>query len=91
MEGTTQRHDNTLIVTARIGGFEVKIVLVDQGSGAEVIIVINTIPFRLEWPEYLVPVSKPKQRPPVFHLGWNFGPFRAISEFRSVLVNTGRD
>jgi len=35
LEGTTQSHDNALIVTARIGGFVIKRVLVDQGSGAK--------------------------------------------------------
>ena len=29
LEGTTQLHDNALIVTARIGGFVIKRVLVD--------------------------------------------------------------
>lgn len=36
LEGTTQPHDNALVVTARIGGFVIKNVLVDQGSGVEV-------------------------------------------------------
>ena len=36
LEGTIQPHDNALIVTARINGFIVKRVLIDQGSGAEV-------------------------------------------------------
>ena len=36
LEETTQLHDDTLVVTARIGSFVVKRVLVDQGSGAEV-------------------------------------------------------
>ena len=35
LEGTTQSHDNALIVTARIGGFVIKRGLVDQGSGAK--------------------------------------------------------
>ena len=34
--GTIQPHDDTLVVTARINGFIVKRVLIDQGSGAEV-------------------------------------------------------
>ena len=36
LEGTIQLHDDALVVTARINGFIVKRVLVDQGSGAEV-------------------------------------------------------
>ena len=36
MEGTTQPHDDALMVTAWINGYIVKKVLVDQGSGAEV-------------------------------------------------------
>ena len=34
---TIQRHDNALVVTLRIGGYNVKRVLVDQGSGIEII------------------------------------------------------
>ncbi|XP_030958453.1 uncharacterized protein LOC115980331 [Quercus lobata] len=34
---TIQSHDDTLIITLRIGGYDVKRVIVDQGSGAEVI------------------------------------------------------
>ena len=35
-EGTLQPHDDALVVTIRIGGYDVKRVLVDQGSGAEI-------------------------------------------------------
>ena len=35
-EGTFQPHDDALIVTIRIGGYDVKRVPVDQGSGAEI-------------------------------------------------------
>ena len=34
LEGTIQPHDDVLVVTARINGFIVKRVMVDQGSGA---------------------------------------------------------
>ena len=37
LEGMTQPHDDALVVTVRINGFIVKRVLVDQGSGVEVI------------------------------------------------------
>ena len=37
LEGTIQPHDNALVVIAQINGFIVKRVLIDQGSGAEVI------------------------------------------------------
>ena len=36
LEGTIQPHDDALVVTARIGGFLVKRVMIDQGSGADV-------------------------------------------------------
>ena len=34
--GTVQPHDDALVVTLRIGGYDVKRELVDQGSGAEI-------------------------------------------------------
>ena len=34
--GTLQPHDDALVVTIKIGGYNVKRVLVDQGSGAEI-------------------------------------------------------
>ena len=34
--GTLQPHDDTLIVTLKIRGYDVKRVLVDQGSGAKI-------------------------------------------------------
>ena len=37
LEGTIQPHDNALVVIAQINGFIVNRVLIDQGSGAEVI------------------------------------------------------
>ena len=36
LEGTIQPHDDALMITARISGFLVKRVMVDQGSGADV-------------------------------------------------------
>ena len=36
LEGTVQPHDDALVVTARIGGFLVKKVMIDQGSGDDV-------------------------------------------------------
>ena len=33
---TIQPHDDTLVVTLRIGGYDVKRVLVDQGSAVEI-------------------------------------------------------
>jgi len=34
--GTIQPHDNALVVTLRIGGYDVKRVMVDQGSDVEI-------------------------------------------------------
>ena len=34
--GTIQLHDDALMVTLKIGGYDVKRVMVDQGSGAEI-------------------------------------------------------
>ena len=34
--GTIQPHDDALVVTLRIGGYDVKRVMVDQGSGIEI-------------------------------------------------------
>ena len=34
--GTIQPHDDALVITLRIGGYDVKIVMVDQGSAAEI-------------------------------------------------------
>ena len=36
-QGTIQPHDDALVVTLRIGGYDVKRVMVDQGSAAEII------------------------------------------------------
>ena len=36
LEGTVQPHDDALVVTARISGFLVKRVMIDQGSGVDV-------------------------------------------------------
>ena len=41
--------------------------------------VAYSVPFRPEWRENLVPVCKPVQGNPSFHLGLNFGVFRVIS------------
>ena len=35
-QGTLQPHDDALVVTIRIGGYDVRRVLVDQGSGVEI-------------------------------------------------------
>ena len=34
--GTIQHHDDTLVITLRIGGYDVKRVMVDQGNAAEI-------------------------------------------------------
>ena len=35
-QGTIQLHDDTLVVTLRIGGYDVKRAMIDQGSAAEI-------------------------------------------------------
>ena len=37
LEGRIQPHDDALVITARINGFLMKRVMIDQGSGADVI------------------------------------------------------
>ena len=34
--GTIQPHDDALVITLRIGGYDIKRVMVDQGSGVEI-------------------------------------------------------
>ena len=34
--GTIQPHDNALVITLRIGGYDVKRMMVEQSSGAEI-------------------------------------------------------
>lgn len=36
LEGTSQPHNDALIITCQVGGFLVKRIMVDQGSGAEI-------------------------------------------------------
>ena len=36
LEGMSQLHDDALVVTSQIGGFLVKRVMIDQGSGAKI-------------------------------------------------------
>ena len=47
--GTMQPHDDTLVITLRIGGYDMRRVMVDQGSGAEIM-----------YPEYKGLNLKPK-------------------------------
>ena len=35
-QGTIEPHDDTLVVTLRIGGYDVKTVMIDQGSAAKI-------------------------------------------------------
>ena len=39
--GTIQPHDDALVITLRIGGYDVKRVMVDQGSVAEIMYTIS--------------------------------------------------
>ena len=45
-----QLHDDTLVLTFRIGGYDVKKVMVDQGNGAEIMYLdlYNKLSLKLE-------------------------------------------
>ena len=55
---TIQLHDDALIITLRIGGYDVKRVMVDNGSGAEIMYPDLYKGLRLT-PEDLTPYSSP--------------------------------
>ena len=48
--GTIQPHDDALVVTLRIGGYDVKMVMIDQGSAAEIMYLdfFNGLNLKLE-------------------------------------------
>ena len=48
--GTVQPHDDTLVITLRIGGYDAKRVMVDQGSGIEIMYpdLYNRLGLKLE-------------------------------------------
>ena len=54
--GTTQPHDNALLITLRIGGYNVKRVMVDGGSIAEIMYPDLYKGLKLK-PEHLMPYS----------------------------------
>ena len=56
--GTIQPHDDALVTTLRIGGYDVKRVMVDQGSAAEIMYpdLYNGLNLKAE---YLTPYSSP--------------------------------
>ena len=56
--GTIQPHDEALVVTLRIGGYDVKRVMIDQGSAAEIIYLDLYKGLGLE-PENLTTYSSP--------------------------------
>ena len=56
--GTTQPHDNALLITFRIGGCDVKRVMVDGGSAAEIMYPDFYKGLKLK-PEDLLPYSSP--------------------------------
>ena len=56
--GTIQPHDDALVVTLRIGGYDVKRVIVDQGSAAEIMYLDLFKGLGLK-PEDLVTYSSP--------------------------------
>ena len=56
--GTIQPHDNALMITLRIGGYDVKRVMVDQGSTAEIMYPDLYKGLNLK-PEDLTPYNSP--------------------------------
>nr|XP_023882318.1 uncharacterized protein LOC111994662 [Quercus suber] len=56
--GTIQPHDDALVITLRIEGYDVKNVMVDQGSGAEIIYLDLYKELNLK-PKDLTPYSSP--------------------------------
>ena len=56
--GTTQSHDDALLITLRIGDYDVKRVMVDGGSAAEVMYLDLYKGLNLK-PEDLIPYSFP--------------------------------
>ena len=56
--GTTQSHDDALLITLRIGDYDVKRLMVDGGSVAEVMYLDLYKGLRLK-PEDLMPYSSP--------------------------------
>ena len=56
--GTIQPHDDALIVTLRIGGYDVKRVMIDQGSAAEIMYLDLYKGLSLK-PENLIAYSSP--------------------------------
>ena len=56
--GTIQPHDDALVITLQIGGYDVKKVMVDDGSGAEIMYLDLYKGMKLR-PEDLTPYSSP--------------------------------
>ena len=56
--GTIQPHDDALVITLRIGGYNVKKVMVDDGSGAEIMYPDLYTKLKLR-PEDLTPYNSP--------------------------------
>ena len=56
--GTIQPHDDALVITLRIGGYDVKRVMVDDGNGVEIMYFDLYKGLRLR-PEDLTPYSSP--------------------------------
>ena len=56
--GTIQPHDNALVITLRIGGYDVKRVMINDGNGAEILYLDLYKGLKLR-PEDLTPYSSP--------------------------------
>ena len=56
--GTTQPHDDALLITLRIGGYDVKRVMVDGGSAVEIMYLDLLKGLKLK-PEDLMPYNSP--------------------------------
>ena len=56
--GTIQPHDNTLVITLQIGGYDVKRVMIDDGNGAKIMYLDLYKGLKLR-PKDLTPYSSP--------------------------------
>uniref|UniRef100_A0A2N9ILA2 Uncharacterized protein n=1 Tax=Fagus sylvatica TaxID=28930 RepID=A0A2N9ILA2_FAGSY len=89
-------HSDPLVITLEIGNYDVKKVLIDQGSFAEV--MYQELYEKLGWESLISPISHPQCFPPrmelwkveVSHQGWNYGKLRFPTKDGIMEVNGDR-